>query len=245
MKRLKKRVTEEDDPANPKTLITEEQLNVIKQIYLEIDTYGEIRVSLKQLLHKIRTDGRTKEWLERPAAFVKEVSRSILLEDIFNEWDQWMAVGKEYDRRAKEVVDWETFAEMLLNYKRKEIPSRDKVFAAQRLLGRYDFGDTMEVPNEFLKVMKTSMENAPKYAENYLNSFDLIAEIKAHKSYVLTKSKFVREKSYLGLEIETIDDVLRRMELECENYHTQDEILDFFSRKGRPKYLSRRLKLEK
>lgn len=57
--------------------------------------------------------------------------------------------------------------------------------------------------------------------------------------------RFVREKKHYDLEIETIDDVLRRMELECENYHTQDEILDFFSRKGRPKYLSRRLKLEK
>ncbi len=65
-----------------------------------------------------------------------------------------MHMGKEQERKAKENIDWASFEDMLVNYKRKDIPSRDKVFATQRLLGTYDFGDSMEIPNEFLKGIK-------------------------------------------------------------------------------------------
>lgn len=121
---------------------------------MEIDTFGESKVSLKQLMHKIRTDSRSKDFLDKPSAFVRDVERFILLEDVFAEWDQWVSLGKEQERKQKDCVDWEGFKKMLTEYKRKSIPSRDKIFAAQRLLGRYDFSDTIEIPKELLDTIK-------------------------------------------------------------------------------------------
>lgn len=38
-------------------------------------------------MHKIRNDDRTKDWVEKPIAIVKKVDRTILMEDIFSEWE--------------------------------------------------------------------------------------------------------------------------------------------------------------
>ncbi|EAS00790.2 hypothetical protein TTHERM_00305630 (macronuclear) [Tetrahymena thermophila SB210] len=227
------------------SLLTEEQVNILRDIFLDIDTFGECKVSLKQMISKVKTDHRTRDWIEKPIAFIKQVDRTILMEDLFSELEQWMSLGKEAERRQKEYVDWDTIKELFVNYKRKDIPSRDKVFAAQRLLGRYDFGDTIEIPKDFLQVIKSTFENLPKYAQYYVNTNDFIEELINNKQYTFFKTKFVRSKKYIDLEIETVDDVLKRMSQECDIYHTQDEILDFFSRKGRPRYLARRIKQQK
>lgn len=141
------------------------------------------------MIHKIKTDHRTRDWVEKPIAYIKKVDRTILFEDLIAELDQWMAIGKEQERKAKEIVDWDTLKDILVSYKRKDIPSRDKVFAAQRLLGRYDYGDTIEIPKEFLSIVKLIIEHLPKYALYYVNSNDFIDEVHTHKSYSLFKIK--------------------------------------------------------
>lgn len=78
---------------------------------------------------------------------------------------------------------------MLVNYKRKDIPSRDKVFAAQRLLGKYDFGDSIEVAKEVLAAIKVTTELLPKYATYYVNAYDFIEEIRNNKQYATYKTK--------------------------------------------------------
>ncbi len=52
----------------------------------------------------------------------------------------------------------------------------------------------------------------------------------------------MRSKKYLSLNIETISDTLKRMEVEADSFHTLDELIEFFSRKGRPNYIWRRIK---
>jgi len=56
-------------------------------MFLETDTFGDLKISLKQFMHKIRNDERTKDWVEKPIAIVKKVDRTILMEDIFSEWE--------------------------------------------------------------------------------------------------------------------------------------------------------------
>lgn len=80
---------------------------------------------------------------------------------------------------------------MIMNYKRKDIPSRDKIFATQRLLGRYDFGDTIEIPKEALAIIKVTTELLPKYAQYYINSFDFIESVRNHKQYPVYMGKYI------------------------------------------------------
>lgn len=63
-KRSKRRTTTEESTGHPKSMLNEVQIGTFRDIFMELDTFGELKVSLKQLMHKIRTDARTIDWIE-------------------------------------------------------------------------------------------------------------------------------------------------------------------------------------
>jgi len=57
------------------------------------------------------------------------------------------------------------------------------------LLGKYDFGDSIEVAKEVLAAIKVTTELLPKYATYYVNAYDFIEEIRNNKQYATYKTK--------------------------------------------------------
>lgn len=58
----KRRVLER--PQGPTSTLSEEKIKIFRDLFLEIDTFGEMKISLKQMIHKIRNDARTRDWIE-------------------------------------------------------------------------------------------------------------------------------------------------------------------------------------
>lgn len=77
----------------------------------------------------------------------------------------------------------------------------------------------------------------PKFSEQFITIFDYIEEIKLNQKYPFVQHCIARRKAdKFSLKDETFSEVLDRMENETEEYLDWDEILDYFTRRGRPKY---------
>ena len=109
---------------------------------------------------------------------------------------------------------------------------------ALRLVGKHDAGDLIILPKEFLQMVKEIYDDCAKSAKHFVRKQEYCEELRANKDY---KQKYValqvRDNAYAGLPVETVEQTVHRFLQEADEYVDIDEIIDFFTRKGRPEAL--------
>lgn len=77
----------------------------------------------------------------------------------------------------------------------------------------------------------------PKKSEIYVKSFDFIENVKLNKKYNSACNNLARRKAdKFDLKDEMLCEVLDRMEAESDEFLDFQEILEYFTRRGRPKF---------
>jgi len=72
---------------------------------------------------------------------------------------------------------------------------------------------------------------------------DFVESLLQNPVYLRYKEQLVRTEKYQDLPVETIEQTVTRMLNEAEGYLSIDEIIDFFTFKGRPELLLKNLRL--
>ena len=74
-----------------------------------------------------------------------------------------------------------------------------------------------------------------------MNTFDFIENVKMNPRYTQCSNNVARRKSNKhDLNEELLCEVLDRMELETDEFIDFEEIMEYFTRRGRPKYAEKK-----
>lgn len=96
---------------------------------------------------------------------------------------------------------------------------------------QFDMDDTTKYILEF------EYNQLPKQTEVYVKSFDLIENIKMNQKYMQVSNNIARRKAdRFNLNDEMLCEVIDRMEKEADEYIDYQELLEYFTRRGRPKF---------
>lgn len=223
-----------------KCILDLSQREVIDDIYNSLDTFGSQFVSVKQLIHKIRCDARGARLLKQPAVYIPVVNKILPFDRLVYELEQSMLHAPEGERRERSEINHAQLHDFLENYQRKDIPTKDKVIYTERLTGKFAEGDIIEVSKVFIQFLKTSFQNVEKKAEYYVRKYDFLEELRNQSQYRQFERLNVRDKPYKDLPVETVNETCQRMLVESDEFIDIDELIDFFTRKGRPIIIQRK-----
>ena len=161
-------------PAN-QCLLEFEHFQQIIDAFRSIDTFGENLVSLKQLLHTFRNSPKIVSILPQAAILLPLLNKILPFERFIYEWEQYMYLGTtEKDRKTRDKITLEDFLTSLDFYERRDIPTRDKVIQAQRLAGKINPNDIIELPKEFIQLIKYTFNEMDKTQKFFVRKFEFL-----------------------------------------------------------------------
>ncbi|KRX08049.1 hypothetical protein PPERSA_06227 [Pseudocohnilembus persalinus] len=216
-------------------ILSENDFQKITNVFLNIDTFGDHKVQVKQLIHYLKRDPEVKQILGKPAIYINAVKKEISVDRLLMELEQEMyfAPSKEI-RQQKSTITWDDFILFFQNYERRVIPSKDEIIKANRLTGKFESGDVIELPKEFIKLLKDLYEELDKHCECFVRKFEFCDELRLHNDFKQWKNEKVREQEFFEHPVETVEQTVERIIREGDEFLDLDDIIDFFTRKGRP-----------
>lgn len=225
-----------------KCILDLNQREQISRIYDSLDTFGQGFVPIKELVHRFRTDQRGKQLLLRPAVYIPAVNKILPFDRLLYELEQSMLHAPEAERQKLAVISRTELNEYLENYERRDIPSKDRVIFTERLAGKFQAGDIIEIGKGFIQLVKDAYASIPaKKAGHYVRKDDFIQELQSRRDYGQFEGACVREQPYKCLRAETVQQTCDRILQESDEYLDLDEAIEFFTRKGRPLILARKI----
>jgi len=91
--------------------------------------------------------------------------------------------------------------------------------------------------------VKKEFDLTPHENEDFVCKVDFLNKVRKSPTYYKIRELLARDKAYKGeLEPETVDEMLQRLEVEADYYVEWEDVLDFFTRKGRPAHIAKKLK---
>ena len=221
-------------------LLTDDEINCMRNVFKALDKLGDLTVNRKILICNLRKDVKISKCLSNPAVYLPKYDKILILERIFHQIEREEYYGEEINRKAKENISWQHFISHFLNYSRIFFVSRELFYKIKKKIDLktiFDDQDLIDLSSEHLAFFKEAFESLEKTAENYVYFPDLLKIMRNNKKFEFISQENARRSSEkFFLPNEKILDVLRRMEKEADDHLDWDEFLEFFTRRGRPKY---------
>lgn len=221
-------------------LLSEEEINAMRNVFKEIDKTGDLMVSRKVLIRSLRKDYKLSQSLQNPAVYLTKFDKVLILDRVLHQIEREEYYGEEINRKAKENISWQHFIAHFLNYRRVFFISRElfhKLKKKADLKNVFDDQELLDLSPDHISLFKEIFEKLEKTAENYAYTPEILKKLRAHTKFeFLSQENARRASEKFCLPNETISEVLKRMEKEADDHLDWDEFLEFFTRRGRPKF---------
>jgi len=221
-------------------LLSDEILNTLREIYHQVDKYDDLIVPRLELVKKVREDVRIARILHKPAVHIKEIDKYLNMERILRqiEDEEKNAIGES--KRAKEYISLNQFLRYFTNYETPdslaEKLGEEPKKKSQKLTADND-EDFIEINPDHLKFFKEIFDTLPKKQNSFVETIIFIDEIRKNEHYKFVARDVGRRKAAkYDLQSETVEEVINRMENEAEGCISWEEVIQFFTRRGRPLY---------
>lgn len=221
-------------------LLSDDQINAMRNVFKELDKTGDLAVNRRLLIRNLRKDLKISQILHRPAIYLPKFDKVLILDRVFHQIEREEHYGEEINRKAKENISWQHFIAHFLNYRRVFFISRELFHKLKRktdLKMVFDDQDLLDLSPEQLAFLKEVFDSMEKTPENYVYVPNLLKNLQKSPKYEYFCQENARRASEkFCLPNETVLQVLRRIEKEADDHLDWDELLEFFTRRGRPKY---------
>lgn len=212
----------------------------MRNVFKDLDRTGDLTINRKILISSLRKDIKIAQSLGNPAVYLPKYDKVLILDRLFHQIEREEFYGEEINRKAKENISWQHFISHFLNYKRMFFISRElfhKIKKKIDLKTIFDDQELLDLSQDHLIFFKEAFETLEKTPENYVYVSDLLKFIRNSQKYEYMSQENARRVSEkFSLPNEKIDEVLKRLEKEADDHLDWDEFLEFFTRRGRPKY---------
>ena len=227
-------------------MLNENTINLIKEIFYEIDKYEDLIVKRQVFVQKLREDVRLKRTLKEPAVHIVDLSKYLSLEKLLNQIEEEETRASGDQKRAREYISLKQFLKYFTDY---ETPSFN-------LLGNVGENKRQITDNEIKLKENDQEDEIIELCEENINFFEgvfkemsnngketvetifLIDKIRGDERYKIFKKDLARSSpGSLDIGCETIEEVINRLEMEAEKFIQWEEFLAFFTIRGRPEYL--------
>ena len=99
-----------------------------------------------------------------------------------------------------------------------------------------DDQNELDLEKEMKNVLLESFEATEKQSDIFVNSVKFVDKVKMHQKFMILDRKIARKKANnFQLPEETFGEVIERINEEGDEFLEWDEIIEFFTRRGRPK----------
>ena len=221
-------------------LLNDEEIENMRNVFKELDRTGDLTVNRKLLISSFRKDLKISQYLPNPAVYLPKCDKVLILDRIFHQIEREEFYGEEINRKAKESISWQHFIAHFMTYKKVLFISRELFHKIKKKIDMktiFDDQDLLDLSQDILNFFKEAFEGLEKSAENYIYLPDILKAIRNNQKYeFLSQENARRASEKFCLPNETISEVLKRMEKEADDHLDWDEFLEFFTRRGRPKY---------
>lgn len=221
-------------------LLTDDEINTMRNVFKDLDKAGDLTVNRKQLINALRKDIKISQILQNPAVYLPKCDKVLIFNRLLHQIEREEFYGEEINRKAKESIAWQHFISHFTNYRRVFYISRElfhKIKNKIDLRTIFDDQELLDLSPEHISYFKAAIESLEKTPENYFFLPDLLKTLKKdHKFEFLSQENARRASEKFSLPNEKIGEVLKRMEKEADDHLDWDEFLEFFTRRGRPKY---------
>ena len=103
------------------------------------------------------------------------------------------------------------------------------------MMGRFDSKDLINISKECVQLIKKAFEECAKADHYFVKKQEFCEELRGQPNFrELFQDQEMRDKPYGDLGKENVQDVIKRIIQEADDYIDIDEAIDFFTRKGRP-----------
>ncbi|KAL4467669.1 hypothetical protein ABPG74_013004 [Tetrahymena malaccensis] len=233
---------------NSTCLLQAEHLRIMRELFIDLDKHNDMIVSRKQYVEKLRSDVRIVKILHLPALYMPSIDKTMNVDRVLYRIEQEQFIGDPDIKSTKEYLTWQQFLEYFNDIKSlkkgneadtQEKIKQIKVFSSIR--DNVDDQNEVDLEEGIKNILKTEYDKLPKQSEVYVNSFQFIEAVKMNPKYPQYTNNLSRRKAdKFDLKEELLCDTLDRMEAECDEYIDFEEIMEYFTRRGRPKYINKK-----
>jgi len=97
----------------------------------------------------------------------------------------------------------------------------------------------MSLDKDVVEILESLFKQMEKTEGGFVKTIEFLNEIRSHQRYLKIAGLVGREKSdKFNLPTESVEETLNRIEKEADDFIEWTEFMEFFTRRGRPKYSS-------
>ena len=222
------------------SLLSEEELDSMRSVFKALDKTGDLTINRKLFITSLRKDPQVSRFLMNPAVYMPQCDKILIVEKVLHQIEREEYFGEEINRKAKENITWQRFIAHFLNYRKILYISRENFHKLKKkidLRNVFDDQDLIDLPSEILAFFKEIYDSCDKTEENYAFLPDFLKKTRNSQKFEYFEEENARRSSVkFSLPNEKIGEVLKRIEEECDDHCDWDEFLEFFTRRGRPKF---------
>lgn len=137
-------------------IIDQDTLDAVKEVFNRLDTHGDLMVGRAEILKELRKDPMTYRLWERPVFYIAILEQEIKLGQIIRYMQDELADALRIDPRGQEYITW------------GELESHFRILRKKLVLKLNQDLDkeiTLEVPAEYIAVMKDVFDMVPRIIE--------------------------------------------------------------------------------
>lgn len=196
----------------------EEIMDKMREVFVELDKYEDFIVKRKDLLKKLKEDGRIMPFLEAPVVTIPLVQKSYRLNEILEHIEKESVFLEISQKIAKEYITWSEF----LGY----FNNTEKILKINRNNPK-NIAEKLLISEEDLMILRDLFDSQPRVLELFVQTGDFVMEAKKDPLVkgILTNT---------AREYENIGEFLDRVLVEAREMIEWDDVLGFLGVKGQP-----------
>ena len=230
--------------SNKECLLSEHCAGIMKDIYDKLDRYNDLVNNRQDLVALIQKDPRMKQYLNMGVVKLKNVEKEIPLRKILNQIseEEMLVIRNEIAKNGRDqfeqnkgfvnpktFISWKQFLDYFTNYERnRDVGDCDLKFRTDN----NDNQNEIISPSNLLDIMKSEfgkIENRDGFV-NTLHFLDTCRQNDNIRQYM----EITVRNGHKGLGEESLTNVLDRIQREGDDMMDWDEMIQYFTKRGRP-----------
>jgi len=213
-----------NDPGHPDTLLKEDEIQIFRTIFDELDRYEDFLIKTEVYLKAVRSDLRVEKLLDKPAIRIPVVNRELTVRDILTQIDTDVESAIDSGVNTMQYISWNQFIDYFKNYKTSKFtrhpPVEEKQEEAKVLLSEMQ-----------MQIIQDVFDMLPRAAEDYVDKIEFVKAAKRDPqvhSFWKQKVGNEDEEDEEGKQI-TVGELFDKILLSDLNYLKWEDVVPFFS----------------
>lgn len=194
--------------------------------------FGRRKVPTEDLIIRLKKYAMERDLLRKEPFEITAITKPISIHRLIYE------IEFEHPRRKEWTLA--SFKEFFQEYTKLPTLPREQIIQNEMVEGNLEC--TLLLNTSILLLLRQVFNNCPKYCGHYVDKLEYLDGVYESQGFEKVRNCEVRRAPYNDINMETVEETLARIYYEGDEFLEMDEIVDFFTNKGRPYIVNERCK---